>query len=169
MYKFTINKQHKQANLPQISFQKLESEAQTSKHWESYLNPYRNLFLIYKRNLKMQTNTCSTAICEKPCHETTRLASARKWEFVFCCNVKSCQLLSDFFPRQTESQILSRVCGFHEVMGLQNQGVQDNKRKQKRPLFESPENTTAGCFNKCFEKTNFTASHIILVAVGVSV
>lgn len=51
-------------------------------------------------------------------------------------------------------------------MGLQNQGVQDNKRKQKRPLFESPENTTAGCFNKCFEKTNFTASHIILVAVG---
>lgn len=52
------------------------------------------------------------------------------------------------------------------MMGLQNQGKQDNKRKQKRPLCEPPENQTAGCLNKCFEKTNFTTSHVIFVVVG---
>lgn len=64
-------------------------------------------------------------------------------------NVKSCQLL----PRHTGSQILSRVCSFCEVLELQNQGKQDNKRKQKRPFFwQLLENTTAGCFNKCLKK-----------------
>lgn len=75
-------------------------------------------------------------------------------------NVKGCQLL-ELVPRETGSQILSRVCGFCELMGWQNQG-KTVKGNRKGPFLESLENTTVAPTNVL---SIFTRSHIFSVVV----